>query len=303
MKKLSLKSTFIALAIFTFSGVASAQATRTWVSGVGDDVNPCSRTAPCKTFAGAIGKTAAGGVINVLDSGSFGSVIITKSITIDSADTAGVAVSAGTNGIVINDASANAVVTLRGLSIDGITTGGVGIRVQSASSVLIEECNIDSFASGAISVVNAAGALTLELQNVRVRNSSGALRVAPTASGTVSLLVDDLQSVRSLSDAILLSGAVNGIIRDSRVVSVVGDAVRVGGGATVTLDNVTASDATGNGIFATGIGSIARLSRSVVTANAQGINTADSGQVLTYGDNRINGNAVNGSASAALAPQ
>lgn len=50
-----------------FSTLAHAQATRTWVSGVGDDANPCSRTAPCKTFAGAISKTAAFGEINVLD--------------------------------------------------------------------------------------------------------------------------------------------------------------------------------------------------------------------------------------------
>ena len=48
------------LAPLLASAPAHAQATRTWVSGVGDDVNPCSRTAPCKTFAGAISKTAAG---------------------------------------------------------------------------------------------------------------------------------------------------------------------------------------------------------------------------------------------------
>ena len=63
--------------------VANAQATRTWISGVGDDANPCSRTAPCKTFAGAISKTAAGGEIDVLDPGGFGAVTITKAITLD----------------------------------------------------------------------------------------------------------------------------------------------------------------------------------------------------------------------------
>src|SRR5947208_4349132 len=62
---------------------AYAQATRTWVSGVGDDVNPCSRTAPCKTFAGAISKTAAGGEIDALDDAGYGAVTITKSLTID----------------------------------------------------------------------------------------------------------------------------------------------------------------------------------------------------------------------------
>ena len=53
MKKLSV----ILLLTLCVATMAQAQATRTWVSGVGDDVNPCSRTAPCKTFAGAISKT------------------------------------------------------------------------------------------------------------------------------------------------------------------------------------------------------------------------------------------------------
>src|SRR5207247_3703656 len=83
---------------------ANAQATRTWVSGVGDDANPCSRTAPCRTFAGAISKTAAGGEINALDPGGFGAVTITKSIIIDGGNMlAGVLVS-GTNGIVVSAA-------------------------------------------------------------------------------------------------------------------------------------------------------------------------------------------------------
>src|SRR5919106_5414577 len=95
---------------------AHAQATRTWVSGVGDDANPCSRTAPCKTFAGAISKTAAGGFINVLDAGGFGAVTITKSITIDGDGAhAGMLVS-GTNAININ--GDGIVVTLRNLSLE-----------------------------------------------------------------------------------------------------------------------------------------------------------------------------------------
>src|SRR5688572_24992148 len=84
--------------------LAEAQASRTWVSGVGDDANPCSRTAPCKTFAGAISKTAANGEINVLDPGGFGAVTITKSLTISAEGTLGGIVAALTpNCIVIND--------------------------------------------------------------------------------------------------------------------------------------------------------------------------------------------------------
>src|SRR5260370_6377410 len=94
-----------ALLVFTLLllGVVSAQAQRTWVSGVGDDVNPCSRTAPCKTFAGAIFKTAPGGEIDVLDPGSFGAVTITKAITIDGGGgiIAGITASA-VNGIIVN---------------------------------------------------------------------------------------------------------------------------------------------------------------------------------------------------------
>src|SRR5215471_7877015 len=87
------------VALFLASSPASAQASRTWVSGVGDDANPCSRIAPCKTFAGAISKTAPNGEINCLDPGGFGAVTITKSITIDCSGTFGSVLAALTNGI------------------------------------------------------------------------------------------------------------------------------------------------------------------------------------------------------------
>ena len=81
--RFTVKIFAIAIFMFAFASLAQAQATRTWVSGVGDDANPCSRTAPCKTFAGAISKTANFGEIDALDPGGFGAVTITKSITID----------------------------------------------------------------------------------------------------------------------------------------------------------------------------------------------------------------------------
>src|SRR4051812_41811372 len=88
---------------------AHVQATRTWVSGVGDDANPCSRTAPCKTFAGAISKTAAGGVINVIDNGAYGTVTIIKAITIQNeANFAGI-LSSGTTGIIVNAGASDSV--------------------------------------------------------------------------------------------------------------------------------------------------------------------------------------------------
>src|SRR6476469_6244329 len=124
MSKLRFSLNILAVAAFvlTVTSMANAQATRTWVSGVGDDANPCSRTAPCKTFAGAISKTAVNGEIDALDPGGFGAVTITKSITIDACCMAGI-LAAGTNGVTVNDSLSGtpntAVVTLRHLSING----------------------------------------------------------------------------------------------------------------------------------------------------------------------------------------
>src|SRR5438270_167366 len=107
MNKFRFTMKMLAIAIFmlAFAAMAQAQASRTWVSGVGDDANPCSRTAPCKTFAGAISKTAAGGEINCLDPGGFGTVTITKSITIDCGGTFGSILASGVNGVNVNDSA------------------------------------------------------------------------------------------------------------------------------------------------------------------------------------------------------
>ena len=110
------------LCLYLPASPAQAQATRTWVSGVGDDANPCSRTAPCKTFAGAISKTAAGGEINAIDPAGYGAVTITKAITIDGGggQVASVLVS-GTNGIVVAAGPSDTVI-LRNIRINGIGT-------------------------------------------------------------------------------------------------------------------------------------------------------------------------------------
>jgi len=142
---------------------ASAQATRTWVSGVGDDANPCSRTAPCKTFAGAISKTAAGGEINVLDPGGFGGVTITKSITISSTFEAGVLVS-GTPGITVAAGATDSVV-LVGLDIEGLGTGTNGVNFSSGALLVIDKCTIHHFATNGVRVASTTSGARAVINN------------------------------------------------------------------------------------------------------------------------------------------
>ena len=160
------------IALLFFSSLAYGQATRTWVSGVGDDANPCSRTAPCKTFAGAISKTAAGGEINALDPGGYGAVTITKSITIDGGGTFASILSSLVNGIVIN-AGATDVVNLRNLSIDGAGNGLDGIRFLAGQTLNVQNVVIFNITGDGIEAsLTTSGNLNVE--NVSISDCAGA---------------------------------------------------------------------------------------------------------------------------------
>lgn len=176
--------------VFVLSTLADAQATRTWVSGVGDDVNPCSRTAPCKTFAGAISKTAVNGEISCLDPGGFGAVTITKSITIDCEDTQGSILASGTNGVIVNITNAadtKKAVKLRGININGAATGINGVRVLAANSVNIEDVVIDGFTQNGISLDNAEKVqLAVTRSSIRSNTGSG-INAAPSGSADVTV--------------------------------------------------------------------------------------------------------------------
>src|SRR5690349_20620755 len=159
---------------------AFAQASRTWVSGVGDDINPCSRTAPCKTFAGAISKTNAGGEINCLDPSGYGAVTITKSITIDCAGTLGSILASNANGITVN--GANVVVTLRNLSINGSGSGLVGIRLLNGAALHMSNVTINGFSTpnGAGVSIEATGGANVYIDNATISGNSTVIRVRPS---------------------------------------------------------------------------------------------------------------------------
>jgi hypothetical protein len=192
---------------------AMAQATRTWISGVGDDANPCSRTAPCKTFAGAISKTAARGEINVLDSGGFGGVTITKSITLKAEGVLGGMLVAGTSGIIINAAATDTIV-LDGLDIEGLGATGNstnGINILSARDVVVRNSSIRGFtnaASGNGIAINSANKVTLTVENSLIFNTNvGVAVISPGLNGSARIY--NSQIINSTFAGIRVSGAGN----------------------------------------------------------------------------------------------
>lgn len=254
-------------ALLLLPSVASAQATRTWVSGVGDDFNPCSRTAPCKTFAGAIAKTATGGEIDVLDPGGYGTLTITKSITVDGTGTMASALSSGgLNGFSVNitpsGTDPHPRVVLRNLQINGAgaTPGLNGVTIRRAESVVLDGVDISRFSNRAVDV----RPLTTEPLSVVIQRSSlhdlpgDGIGVQPQPGGAVDLLLRDT----SITGARGFSGQPG----------VTGTALIAGGGARVFM------------------------TRSTVFDNVFGLRrTGDPpGEVQGFCDNAIGGNGTDG---------
>lgn len=202
---------------------AFAQATRTWVSGVGDDANPCSRTAPCKTFAGAISKTAVGGVINALDSGGFGAVTITKSITIDGTGTNASILALSTSGVVINGAGVD--VVLRNIDITGTLPatgcGGTnGVNVLAASSVRLDGVAISGFQRGVnlpLTSANPDVFVDVSLNNIDVANNCVAGIAAEPAAGKQTRVVLDRARISTSNQALLVGAGAEAWVAGSNL--------------------------------------------------------------------------------------
>ena len=255
---------------------ANAQATRTWVSGVGDDVNPCSRTAPCKTFAGAISKTAAGGEINCLDPGGFGAVTITKSLTISCPYTEGGAL-AGGNGITVNLPTANDVVVLRGLDIFGVNPPSNGVRFIASGTLIIEDSTISRFnATNSFGVsFQPTGAGRLVMTNVSVISNGnaatgGGIQLFPTGAGVVTATLDNVRIQNNANNGLFVSGAVTALVTNSHISLNAVNGVRTNAGAPTV-----------------------RVGTTAITGNGTGISLA-AGSILSYCTNQLNGNGTDG---------
>jgi hypothetical protein len=256
MRNLALLLAAALLASLPTISPAHAQATRTWVSGVGADDNPCSRTAPCKTFAGAIMKTAAHGEINVLDPGGYGGVTITKSISIISDTSLGGALVDGSNAIIIN-AGASDVVLLRGLSIQGVGPGGLpgvslnGVRILQAARVHIAKSLIQGFThatdGNGVQIVPTANPVTVFISDTTITKNRQGVFGNPSGAATATAFLDR-----------------------------------------VIIDNTSAT-----GVRAVS-GATIRVSNSVITGNFRGVLASGTGEIVSSGNNALAGNTTDG---------
>lgn len=297
------RTTFASIVILLAGATqVAAQATRTWVSGVGDDANPCSRTAPCKTWAGAISKTAAGGEIDALDPGGFGAITLTKSITLDGGPgIAGVLVS-GTNGIVVA-AGATDKVALRNLDIDGLGSGGnsgtagiKGIEFLSGGHLVIDNCNIYGFGLRAISIESTtANAATLISNTIVHNNPNNGIWVG--ASNFV--VIDNVRSVNNTNSGLAVNPG--GVVQVRNSVFSNNAFGLLSNNGTLDAQLVTSSN-NGTGVVAQNSATIRMTGVSVVN-NTIGLDITNNSVINSFGDNIIVGNTSGNTGVTPIAKQ
>jgi IPT/TIG domain len=259
--------------------------TRTWVSGLGSDSNPCSLTAPCLTFAAALALSAAGGEIDVLDPGDFGPVTITKSISIDGGGGQVASIlGSGTSGITISAASTD-VIILRNLRFNGLLNAGSpglsGVSITSAARVVIENCNIFGFATAGIYITPSSGSIQVKLQDVTLNDNHRGIWSQPSGGATVNATFERMHSDQNTGGGILIDGT-------------------NGGASTVSIANSSAIANGGNGVNAqsgaSGNVAVDISGMNVANNNANGIQVSQASggaAVVTVGDSTL---SYNGSA-------
>lgn len=284
-----------------------AQATRTWVSGVGDDVNPCSRTAPCKTFAGAISKTASGGIIDALDPGGYGAVTITKPITIEGNGTLASALSSGVNGVIVNiTTGSNRDVVLRWLLIDGsgTTLGTNGVRFIAGDSLTVEHCSIEQYSGQGIDFEPNSANARLNVQHTTITQAGGSgILVKPVVGGTAKAVIADSFIVKNATG---VRAEDNGNVQLFR--TVVGNntvdgvnAFSNGGSVSIMVEGCDVSHNTGIGLRTTGGNAAMRVANTTISFNGTGLNAAG-GELSTYTNNRVTLNGVAGAFTGNTVP-
>jgi Right handed beta helix region len=282
---------------------AQAQLPQTFVSAGGLDSNTCDRSTPCRTFAGALARTNAGGAISVLDPADFGQVTINKSISIvnDGAGAAVVLVPSGNIGITVA-AGLSGVVNLRGLIVEGAGVGVIGIRLNTAKSLTIENCVIRNVTAYGLEFRPNTSA-SLAVSKTLLADSGGqGVYVAPTGNVTVKAVFNRVEFYGNTNDGLILrgvgsTGTISATVTDSVFANNGGSAVNVFAGAADAQTSLMLVRSTlannGSGITPSGVRATVRVGQSTVTGHAAGWLAPNGAVLRSYGDNNIDGNASN----------
>jgi hypothetical protein len=289
MNKVRFTLNILAVLIFTLACASLSQAqVRTWVSGVGDDLNPCSRTAPCKTFSKAHSVTSANGEINALDAGGYGTVTITKSITIDGGEAFSSILAAGVTGVIINAPGGH--IVLRNLFINGAGTGVDGIKVLQAASVTVENVKILGFTGQGVdwSPSTADGILTVRNLTASSCIGGGVSVINTSGFGRVSI---ENSTFHRGAFGVKAGGLGIVTVTDSTATATTDGFLSSGGGAQLNLDRCVSTHNT-NGVKVDG-GAAARISNCNISTNITNGLRIISGIIESYGNNMIRGNPFN----------
>jgi hypothetical protein len=269
---------------------AAAQNYRSFVSQEGSDSNNCSITAPCKTFAGAVTQTNAGGEIVVLNSGGYGAVTITKSITISSIGVEGAITTHSAGAGITISAGPSDTVRIRDLTLIGGGVGTVGILVNSAQSVLIQNCSITGFTGDGVSYLPSSGPSNLNIIGMTVADNGGnGITIEPGGGSGVTAYITDVGAWGN-SIGVLVSGNVHATV--SVGASNNGTGIEAtGASAVVMVTGARASNNTGSGVLSDSNATM-YVDRLQASGNALGWQVTNSGIMKSYGDNEINGNTT-----------
>jgi len=301
---------FVICCGFLTNGSNALAAPETWVSGTGTDAGNCPITAPCRTFAFAHTQTNNNGAINVLTSGNFGPLTITKPISIVADGVEAVINTATDVAAILVQAGGGAVISLRGLTIDMRGTVNDGIGFVSGGALHVQNCLIRKAGSG-ILFLPASGTPELYVADSVIADASGtaSVSVQPTGSAGAKVVFDRVRVENSAEIGIFVvgqstTGSISATVRDSVVAGNSGTGIFAlgdgGGATTVTVDH-TASVSNSTGIRASGAGATLRIGDSTVSGNATGLFTSSSGVIESYGTNKIDGNGTDGTPTSTIA--
>jgi hypothetical protein len=161
---------------------------RVYVGLAGNDSNPCTLGAPCRTIAPALAAVDDGGQVWLLDSANYNlaTVQITKSVTIEALPGA-IGSFLALGGPAFNVATSSVKLVLRNLVIRSFPGAGStdGVHATAATSVIIDKCTLSDLPGKAVFI---GGALSLQVRDSEIRNagSSGIELSAGGASATLT---------------------------------------------------------------------------------------------------------------------